>query len=99
LAQGDADEAIDGAERAARILQRLFGNEHAVLGATLNLHGRALLASGQSTAAEAVLLRALAIQSALAPHGNPATEATRALLAQSREALGRRSEAKHEPTS
>jgi class 3 adenylate cyclase/tetratricopeptide (TPR) repeat protein len=87
LVQGDASEAIDGAERAARILQRLFGMEHAVLGSTLNLQGRALLASGEHLAAEAVLVRALDIQLGLAAEGDAAAQATSTLLAHAREQL------------
>ena len=83
LAQGDAGEAVDGAARAARILERLFGKGHAVLGSTLNLQGRALVAAGHHAAAEAVLMSALEIQSSLAAEAHAAA-ATRALLASCR---------------
>jgi class 3 adenylate cyclase/tetratricopeptide (TPR) repeat protein len=88
-AQGAFAEAADLAARAAQIVQRLFGAEHAVLGSTLNLQGRALLSSGEHTAAEPVLARALAIQSNLATAGDAAL-ATGALLAQAREKPGQR---------
>lgn len=99
LAQGDAHEAIEGSKRAARILERLFGKAHTALGSTLNLYGRALLAGGQHAAAEAALMKALEIQSVLAPAGNAATEATRALLAESRATVQRADESLREPVS
>ena len=82
LVQGDAAEASAAAERAARILERLFGAAHAVLGSTLNLHGRALLAAGRHAESEPVLARALEIQASLGAEHRAAAEATRVLLAQ-----------------
>jgi hypothetical protein len=58
-----------------------------VLGSTLNLQGRALLASGEHLAAEAVLVRALDIQLGLAAEGDAAAQATSTLLAHAREQL------------
>jgi hypothetical protein len=87
LAQGDAAEAIAGAERAARILERLFGAAHAVLASTLNLHGRALLAAAREAEAEPVLARALAIQSSLGTEGHAVAQATRAVLDECRARL------------
>ncbi|HEY2558604.1 MAG TPA: tetratricopeptide repeat protein [Caldimonas sp.] len=80
LALGAPVDAVEPALRAARILERLFGSAHPVLGSTLNLHGRALVAVGDLAAAEVALARALEIQSALAPNGAATAETTRALL-------------------
>ena len=87
LAQGAASEAAALAERAARLVQRVYGDDHSVLGSTLNLQGCALLASGEPGAAVAALERSLHIQQALAPAGNPAAQATRAMLELARERL------------
>ncbi len=54
------------AERAAQVLQRVFGPEHAVLASTLALQARALLAQGEPVAAEPLLLRAMAIHTTAA---------------------------------
>ena len=87
LLQGDAAEAIAGAERAAKILEGLFGAAHAVLGSTLNLHGRALLAAGRYAESERVLARAFGIQASLGADGRAAAEATRGLLGECRAKL------------
>jgi class 3 adenylate cyclase/tetratricopeptide (TPR) repeat protein len=80
LAQGDADEAIDATRRARLVFERLFGRVHVVLGSTLNLQGRALLASGRHGEAEAALADALEIQSSLGTGVQADADATRALL-------------------
>ena len=53
LAQGDAAEAATQAERAARVLLGVYGEQHAVLASTLVLQARALLARGDAADAEA----------------------------------------------
>jgi class 3 adenylate cyclase/tetratricopeptide (TPR) repeat protein len=80
LDQGDAAEAIGAAARAERIVERLFGKTHAVLGSTLTLHGRALIAAGRHGAAEDILAKALEIHVSLGTAGHDAAEATRTLL-------------------
>jgi len=80
LARGAAAEAVDGADRAVRILEHLFGTHHAVLGSTLYLQGRALLAAGRGTDADAVLRQALTIQNQLGDAARSASAATLELL-------------------
>jgi hypothetical protein len=87
LAQGAAAEAAVLAERAAHVVQSVYGDDHSVLGSTLNLRGCALLASGEPGAAVAALGRSLQIQLKQAPDGNPAAQATRAMLELARERL------------
>ena len=62
------------------IIERLFGAAHAVLGSTLNLHARALLAADRDAEAEPVLARALEIRLSLGAECHRAAEATRDLL-------------------
>ena len=80
LAQGDAAEAAELAERAAGVLQRVFGAEHPVLASTLTLQARALLAMDEPDTAEPLLLRALSIHGAARDDGEAAALAD-ALLA------------------
>ena len=75
-------------ERAARILERLFGGGHAVLGTTLYLEGRALFAAGRPGDAETTLAKALHIQRDLGARAREAAEATRRLLERCREPRG-----------
>jgi class 3 adenylate cyclase/tetratricopeptide (TPR) repeat protein len=84
LARNGAMEAKDAAERAVGILERLFGASHSALASALNLHGRALLASGEGVAAERTLLRALEVYDAIAPAQGDEAQRTRSLLAQCR---------------
>ena len=84
LRQGAPVEAATLADRAVQILQKVFGERHAVLGSTLNLQGRALLASGEYRFAEAALARALTIQTELSSAVDPVAKATAALLHQAR---------------
>jgi tetratricopeptide (TPR) repeat protein len=88
LAQGDAEEAIGAAERAARVIERLFGKAHAVLGSTLDLHGRALLRAGRPADAQSVLASALEVHASLGAAGDAAAQATRALLDECRAGIG-----------
>ena len=89
LAQGDAAEAADLAERAASVLHKVFGPEHPVLASTLTLHARARLALDEADAAEALLLRALAIHQTT-PDDGDAVSLTDALLADARARLPQR---------
>jgi len=75
------DQMREGTERHLQWLRRNRA-AHAVLGSTLNLHGRALLAAGRHAESEPVLARALEIQASLGAEHRAAAEATRVLLAQ-----------------
>ena len=84
LQQGAAAEAATLADRAVQILRKVFGEQHPVLGSTLTLQGRALLAAGEHRVAEDMLAQALVIQIDLSSAEDAAVTATALLLNQAR---------------